>query len=190
MPTDHARVSFKDVWVPDSAVFGPVDNGLVLARHFVHENRIRQAAIRRRRGAILHQREHRLRQHAQAVRQAAAPQPGDPVAAGRTADRSRDGALADLPHGLGDGPHDRAGDPALSLRQGFACATTAATSSSATRPTGRCRCMADGAIRGTNRSSTSIATIAAIASPKVSDQIQMRNVAGHLFGFIGKNRKP
>jgi acyl-CoA dehydrogenase len=44
MPTDHARVSFKNVWVPDSAVFGPVDNGLVLARHFVHENRIRQAA--------------------------------------------------------------------------------------------------------------------------------------------------
>ncbi|HEY5239276.1 MAG TPA: acyl-CoA dehydrogenase family protein [Rhizomicrobium sp.] len=44
MPTDHARVSFKDVFVPDSAVFGPVDNGLVLARHFVHENRIRQAA--------------------------------------------------------------------------------------------------------------------------------------------------
>jgi acyl-CoA dehydrogenase len=44
MPTDHARVSFTDVWVPETAVFGPVDNGLVLARHFVHENRIRQAA--------------------------------------------------------------------------------------------------------------------------------------------------
>lgn len=44
MPTDHARVLFKDVWVPDEAVFGPVENGLVLARHFVHENRIRQAA--------------------------------------------------------------------------------------------------------------------------------------------------
>ena len=44
MPTDHARVSFKNVWVPDSALFGPIDNGLVLARHFVHENRIRQAA--------------------------------------------------------------------------------------------------------------------------------------------------
>src|SRR5512135_1953181 len=28
MPTDHARVSFKNVWVPDGAVFGPVDNGL------------------------------------------------------------------------------------------------------------------------------------------------------------------
>ncbi|HEX2591522.1 MAG TPA: acyl-CoA dehydrogenase family protein [Rhizomicrobium sp.] len=44
MPTDHARVSFTNVWVPDSAMFGPQDNGLVLARHFVHENRIRQAA--------------------------------------------------------------------------------------------------------------------------------------------------
>jgi acyl-CoA dehydrogenase len=44
MPTDHARVSFTNVWVPDSAMFGPLDNGLVLARHFVHENRIRQAA--------------------------------------------------------------------------------------------------------------------------------------------------
>ena len=41
----------------------------------------------RRRGAVLHQREHRLRQHAQAVRQAAVAQPGDPVAAGRAADR-------------------------------------------------------------------------------------------------------
>ena len=44
MPTDHPRVSFKDVWVPDGAVFGDPDNGLVLAQHFVHENRIRQAA--------------------------------------------------------------------------------------------------------------------------------------------------
>lgn len=44
MPTDHAHVSFKDVHVPDSALFGPLDNGLSLARHFVHENRIRQAA--------------------------------------------------------------------------------------------------------------------------------------------------
>jgi acyl-CoA dehydrogenase len=44
MPTDHAHVTFKNVWVPDDALFGPVDNGLVLARHFVHENRIRQAA--------------------------------------------------------------------------------------------------------------------------------------------------
>ena len=44
MPTDHPRVSFTDVWVPDSAVFGPLGGGLALAQHFVHENRIRQAA--------------------------------------------------------------------------------------------------------------------------------------------------
>src|SRR5690554_1570704 len=44
MPTDHPRVSFTNVWVPGSAVFGPMDGGLALAQHFVHENRIRQAA--------------------------------------------------------------------------------------------------------------------------------------------------
>ena len=44
MPTDHPRVSFTDVWVPDSAILGPVGRGLAIAQHFVHENRIRQAA--------------------------------------------------------------------------------------------------------------------------------------------------
>ncbi len=44
MPTDHARLSLRDVWVPDSAVLGPREQGLALAQHFVHENRIRQAA--------------------------------------------------------------------------------------------------------------------------------------------------
>lgn len=44
MPTDHPRVSFTNVWVPDSAIFGTVGGGLSLAQHFVHENRIRQAA--------------------------------------------------------------------------------------------------------------------------------------------------
>jgi len=44
MPTDHATVSIKDVWVPNSAVLGPIHNGLGVAQAFVHENRIRQAA--------------------------------------------------------------------------------------------------------------------------------------------------
>jgi acyl-CoA dehydrogenase len=44
MPTDHPRVSFTNVWVPDDAIFGPLENGLALAQAFVHENRIRQAA--------------------------------------------------------------------------------------------------------------------------------------------------
>jgi len=44
MPTDHPRISLTNVWVPDSAILGPRENGLALAQHFVHENRIRQAA--------------------------------------------------------------------------------------------------------------------------------------------------
>jgi acyl-CoA dehydrogenase len=44
MPTDHPRVSFTNVWVPADALFGPLGGGLALAQHFVHENRIRQAA--------------------------------------------------------------------------------------------------------------------------------------------------
>ena len=44
MPTDHARVSFRDVRIGADDVLGPVDNGLQVAQLFVHENRIRQAA--------------------------------------------------------------------------------------------------------------------------------------------------
>jgi hypothetical protein len=44
MPTDHATVSIKDVWVPETALLGPIHNGLGVAQAFVHENRIRQAA--------------------------------------------------------------------------------------------------------------------------------------------------
>jgi acyl-CoA dehydrogenase len=44
MPTDHPRVSFTRVWVDEAALFGPLDGGLAVAQHFVHENRIRQAA--------------------------------------------------------------------------------------------------------------------------------------------------
>lgn len=44
MPTDHPKCSFTNVWVPETALFGPLDRGLALAQHFVHENRIRQAA--------------------------------------------------------------------------------------------------------------------------------------------------
>lgn len=44
MPTDHAEISMRDVRVPTNAVLGEVGEGLSLAQHFVHENRIRQAA--------------------------------------------------------------------------------------------------------------------------------------------------
>ncbi|CAA0094543.1 Caffeyl-CoA reductase-Etf complex subunit CarC [Halioglobus japonicus] len=44
MPSDHARVSFTDVRVPDSAIFGEEGKGLMVIQHFFNENRIRQAA--------------------------------------------------------------------------------------------------------------------------------------------------
>jgi acyl-CoA dehydrogenase len=44
MPTDHPRVSIKDVWVSDDAIWGIEGQGLRLGQSFVHQNRIRQAA--------------------------------------------------------------------------------------------------------------------------------------------------
>jgi acyl-CoA dehydrogenase len=44
MPTDHPKCSYTNVWVPESAILGELDAGLAVAQHFVHENRIRQAA--------------------------------------------------------------------------------------------------------------------------------------------------
>ncbi|MFI6865999.1 acyl-CoA dehydrogenase family protein [Nocardia sp. NPDC050406] len=44
MPTDHARISLTDVRVPNSAIFGQEGRGLGVVQHFFNENRIRQAA--------------------------------------------------------------------------------------------------------------------------------------------------
>ena len=44
MPTDHPRVSFTNIWVPDEAIWGVEGRGLGLGQSFVHQNRIRQAA--------------------------------------------------------------------------------------------------------------------------------------------------
>ena len=44
MPSDHAEVTFSDVHTPHASIFGEEGCGLQLAQHFVHENRIRQAA--------------------------------------------------------------------------------------------------------------------------------------------------
>jgi acyl-CoA dehydrogenase len=44
MPTDHGHVSLTDVWVPDDAIFGGEGRGLQVVQHFFNENRIRQAA--------------------------------------------------------------------------------------------------------------------------------------------------
>ena len=44
MPTDHAHIRLTDVRVPDGAVFGGEGRGLQVVQHFFNENRIRQAA--------------------------------------------------------------------------------------------------------------------------------------------------
>jgi alkylation response protein AidB-like acyl-CoA dehydrogenase len=44
MPSDHGEVTLTDVRVPDSAILGAEGEGLAIAQTFVHENRIRQAA--------------------------------------------------------------------------------------------------------------------------------------------------
>jgi len=44
MPTDHARVTFRDLRVPEAAIFGGLGRGLQVVQHFFNENRIRQAA--------------------------------------------------------------------------------------------------------------------------------------------------
>ncbi|BFM15126.1 acyl-CoA dehydrogenase family protein [Maricurvus nonylphenolicus] len=44
MPSDHAHVSFTNVRVPDSAIFGGEGKGLQIIQYFFNENRIRQAA--------------------------------------------------------------------------------------------------------------------------------------------------
>ena len=44
MPSDHGTVSFTDVWVSDDAIFGGEGKGLQVIQHFFNENRIRQAA--------------------------------------------------------------------------------------------------------------------------------------------------
>jgi alkylation response protein AidB-like acyl-CoA dehydrogenase len=44
MPTDHAHVSFTDVRIADAEIFGGEGRGLAVVQHFFNENRIRQAA--------------------------------------------------------------------------------------------------------------------------------------------------
>ena len=44
MPTDHGRVSLTNVAVPDNAILGGEGRGLQVVQHFFNQNRIRQAA--------------------------------------------------------------------------------------------------------------------------------------------------
>ena len=54
MPTDHGEVRLDDVRVPAAAVFGAEGEALAIAQTFVHQNRIRQAASSLGARAVLH----------------------------------------------------------------------------------------------------------------------------------------
>ena len=71
MPTDHPRISLTDVTIPADATLGDPENGLALAQHFVHENRIRQAASSLGAAQYCINESVKYAKHAQAVRQAA-----------------------------------------------------------------------------------------------------------------------
>ena len=83
-------------------VFGEVDHGLELAQHFVHENRIRQAASSLGAGAVLHRRGGRLRQRSASTwGKPLSRNQAHPVPARRAAHRGRDAAPAHPVHGRG-----------------------------------------------------------------------------------------
>ena len=98
MPTDHAEVTLRDVRVPATSVFGEVDHGLDLAQHFVHENRIRQAASSLGAGQFCINEAVAYANAAHDLGKAVGAEPGDPVPARRAAHRSRDAAPADPVH--------------------------------------------------------------------------------------------
>ena len=113
MPTDHGRISLKDVWVPDAAIFGGEGRGLQVVQHFFNENRIRQAASSLGAAQFCIDEIRDLRQPAKTLWQAAVEQSGHPVSLGRTADPVRDGARAHSQDRVGYG-HER---KLLGLRQ-------------------------------------------------------------------------
>ena len=71
MPTDHPRVSFTDVWIPEDSYWGQIDRGLGIGQSFVHQNRIRQAASSLGAAVYCIDESVKYARAAQAVRQAA-----------------------------------------------------------------------------------------------------------------------
>ena len=184
MPTDHPRVSLTDVCVPADAMLGDPDDGLAVAQHFVHENRIRQAASSLGAAQYCINESGDVRQAAQALRQAARREPGDPVAAGRAAHRGGDAARADPQDRVGDGSDVEARGGARSSRTRSRCATTGRTGWSATRPIARCRCTAAIGYSRHKPFEHIYRHHRRYRITEGAEEIQMRRVAQYLFGFF------
>ena len=73
MPTDHPRISLKEVVVPAGAILGDPEDGLAVAQHFVHENRIRQAASSLGAAQFCINESRQVRERAQAFRPGRSP---------------------------------------------------------------------------------------------------------------------
>jgi len=103
MPTDHSRVSFTMLWVPDDAMWGVEGRGLGLGQSSCHQNRIRQAASSLRRGGLLVSRKAgEIRQVRERLRKSLADNQAIPVPPLVTAP-GRDAASPDPQDGVGDG---------------------------------------------------------------------------------------
>ncbi len=166
MPTDHPRISLKEVAVPADAILGDPEDGLAVAQHFVHENRIRQAASSLGAAQFCINEAVKYANERKPFGRPLAVQSGDPVAAGRAAHRSRNDPRADPQDRVGDGPDVQAGGGAAALRQGFDVQLPrepAGLRGGGSRDAGA---WAESATRGTSPSSTSTGIIAATASPK------------------------
>ncbi len=118
MPTDHPRVSFTDVFVPDDALFGEIGRGLSLAQCFVHENRIRQAASSLGAAVYCINESVKYARERKPFGEELAAQSGDPVSDGRAGDAGGDAAPADPQDRVGDGPADPGPGRAHAVGQG------------------------------------------------------------------------
>ena len=189
MPTDHPRVSFTDVFVPEDALFGEVGKGLSLAQCFVHENRIRQAASSL--GAAVYCIDESVEVCARSASRSARRSPRTrriqwPLVELATQAEMLRLLIRKTAWEMDQLRRRRRSSTRSPTR--CRCATTGPTGCAARPPIAPCRCTAASAIRATSRSSTSIATTAATASPRAREEIQMRKVAGFLFGYMGAGK--
>ena len=189
MPTDHPRVSLTDVSVPADAMLGDPENGLAVAQHFVHENRIRQAA------SSLGAAQYCINE---SVKYAKERKPfGKPLATNQAIQwplvelQTEAAMLRALIHKTA-WEMDQMSKPEVARRTlGQGCDVQLPRESAGLRR-GRSRdagARRASATRGTSRSSTFIGIIGAIASPKARRKSRCGASRRCMFGFGSKARR-